>query len=791
MHIAPLGPVAGAYYLDNSRVAVIEGPVGCVSGDTEYLSPSGWVPIRDYDGGQVAIWSNGILGFDVPTDYIDEPCLAPMLRFSTCHSLSMVLTGNHRVPVYDWRGRFCVRTAERLHRKPSRHTIPINFNRPVAGMPLTENEIRLRVMIAADGCYPEAGKQCLISVRKERKKERIRALLGANGISYSEKSTNARRPTETNFAFPRPAFHKGLTADWFLASSAQLEILLDEISYWDGLFEGEDWRFSTSKKIEADVVQYAAHATGRRATISTYRHEDSSWATQYVVHIADGIKAKVDIRDWVRRDFVEERRQYCFTTSSGFWLARHRGRIFVTGNSGKTTASCLRLQRHAYEQAPGPDGVGRTRWAIVRNTKPQLKDTTIKTWLEVFPEAEYGRFYTGDDLHQTWEFKPKGHPWPIRAEFIFRALDDAADVANLLSLEVSGFYFNEVREIDEEILSHAGRRTRYLSGDRPSTWMGWIGDTNPWDTDHHLEDKLVTHPREGWAHFRQPGGMEPDAENLENLEQTEKTILLPFDDPRRREQGRLYYVKALQDYSPEDARVYVHAKRGLTRSGKPIYTEYNDIVHCRPFELDRKLPLDLGFDFGRTPACTIGQKDVRGRTRVRYEVIGERDANSTGIGIKPFGKEVLKFINKRLPGFEIGTVTGDPAGEQTDTSDNTAFKLLAAAGIIARAARTNELSVRIEVVQDGFRTLIDGEPALLIHPDCKKLRRACLDGYHYRKLQVAGNRYDDKPNKNEFSHVAEALQYELLGTGEGRRVVRSKGARKGELRVENDYSALS
>lgn len=440
--------------------------------------------------------------------------------------------------------------------------------------------------------------------------------------------------------------------------------------------------------------------------------------------------------------------------------------------SGKTTASCLRLQRHAYQQIPGSDGIGRTRFAIVRNTKPQLRDTTIKTWLELFPESIYGRFYTGDNLHQVWEFRPKGHAWPIRAEFIFRALDDAADVANLLSLEVTGFYFNEVREIDEEILAHAGRRTRFLDGDRPSTWSGWIGDTNPWDTDHHLQDKLVTNPREGWAHFIQPGGMEPDAENLDNLAQTAETILLPRGDPRRREQGRQYYVRALQDYSEEDARVYVHAKRGLTRSGKPIYTSYNDTVHCHPFELKRQMPLDLGFDFGRTPACVIGQKDVRGRTRVRYELCGD------GIGIKEFGREVLRFINQHLPGFEIGAVTGDPAGEAMDHSDNTAFMLLRAAGIHARPATTNELSVRIEAVQDGFRRLIDGEPALLIHPDCKMLRRACLDGYHYRKMNVAGNRYEDKPHKNEYSHIAEALQYLLLGTGEGRRVIRSHQAQK-------------
>jgi hypothetical protein len=93
-------------------------------------------------------------------------------------------------------------------------------------------------------------------------------------------------------------------------------------------------------------------------------------------------------------------------------------------------------------------------------------------------------------------------------------------------------------------------------------------------------------------------------------------------------------------------------------------------------------------------------------------------------------------------------------------------------------------------VQSNFRTLLDGEPALVIHPDAKILRRACLDGYHYRKLQVAGQRYDDKPNKNEYSHPAEGLQYLLLGSGEGRRVKRPKGAREGALVVESEYSAL-
>jgi len=431
--------------------------------------------------------------------------------------------------------------------------------------------------------------------------------------------------------------------------------------------------------------------------------------------------------------------------------------------SGKSTASCLRLARHAYEQVIGTDGVARTRWAIVRNTMPQLKDTTIKTWLEVFPENQYGDFAWSDKIH-LWRFRPEGFDHNIEAEFIFRALDDEKDVANLLSLEVTGFWFNELREIVREILAHAGRRTRYLNGDRPSTWSGWIGDTNSWDTQHYLQDDLVRKPK-GWKHFQQPGGMEPNAENLENLEQTEETLRLPFDDPRRRDQGRTYYIKALQDYSTEDAHVYVHAQRGRTRSGKPIYTEYNDRLHCRPFELDQRLPLLIGYDFGRTPAAVIGQLGLTGQWRIRHELCG------FDIGVKKHGEELKRFIAEKFPGFTVGPATGDPSGESQDAHDETVFVILKGAGVICRGASTNEPSIRIEAVNGAFRRLTNGEPALLIHPDCQTLRDACIDQYHYRKLKVVGNRYSDQPDKNDFSHVAEALQYLLLGGGEGRQVM--------------------
>ena len=51
--------------------------------------------------------------------------------------------------------------------------------------------------------------------------------------------------------------------------------------------------------------------------------------------------------------------------------------------SGKTRALCARIMRHAQQQRISRiTGARMSRWAVVRNTYPDLKTTTIRTWLE-------------------------------------------------------------------------------------------------------------------------------------------------------------------------------------------------------------------------------------------------------------------------------------------------------------------------------------------------------------------------------------------------------------------------
>jgi hypothetical protein len=178
--------------------------------------------------------------------------------------------------------------------------------------------------------------------------------------------------------------------------------------------------------------------------------------------------------------------------------------------SGKSTACCLEILSRAMRQAPGPDGIRRTRFAVVRNTYRELNDTTRKTFEQWIPDALGA--WNEQDFSFTMEFRD------VRCEVLFRALDRPEDVKKLLSLELTGCYFNEIREIAKAVFDGmTGRVGRYPSKNQGGpTWWGVWGDTNPWHTGH-WGYKLFKHPPKGYRLFKQPGGRSGDAENTENL----------------------------------------------------------------------------------------------------------------------------------------------------------------------------------------------------------------------------------------------------------------------------------
>ena len=95
-----------------------------------------------------------------------------------------------------------------------------------------------------------------------------------------------------------------------------------------------------------------------------------------------------------------------------------------------------------------------------------------------------------------------------------------------------------------------------------------------------------------------------------------------------------------------------------------------------------------------------------------------------------------------------------------DKAEKTCFDILRGKGIAIRAGEQN-LTIRLESVRKPLNTLRNGKPQLQISPRCEMLRKGFMGRYQYRRVKVAGSaeRYHDEPEKNEYSHPHDALQY--------------------------------
>jgi hypothetical protein len=283
-------------------------------------------------------------------------------------------------------------------------------------------------------------------------------------------------------------------------------------------------------------------------------------------------------------------------------------------------------------------------------------------------------------------------------------------------------------------------------------------DTNPPDSDHWWYRIFEEERPSNWQQFVQPSGLSADAENVHNL-------------------PPLYYENMITGKDQEWINVYVHGKYGFLSDGKPIYPEYNDSIHSTSDEFEPLSKLYVGIDFGLTPAAVVLQQSATGQVQVIDELC------TFDMGAVNFGK----ILKQKLSRYKDATfeIYGDPAGEQrAQTDETTPFQILWNLGLEAWPCHTNDFTIRREAVADLFMRLdFSGKPALVFGPNCKVLRKAHAGGYKMRRVQVTGEeRYQDKPDKNKYSHVAEALQYAILGLMGDDRVIGGYG------KQEIDYS---
>ena len=451
-------------------------------------------------------------------------------------------------------------------------------------------------------------------------------------------------------------------------------------------------------------------------------------------------------------------------TIKNFILSHKMGELFydwIVGpvGSGKTTGIFFKLVYMAKLQAPSPDGIRRTRAVVVRNTMPQLKDTTMVSWGYWFKAGAAGHWNVTDKIF-TLRFGD------VECEVLFRALDTPDDVARVLSLEINFAILDEFVEIPKAIIDALSARLgryRQPDGTQVTIWGMW-GSSNPstednWWFDYLHSDGVILKTtgvlgvqRQEFDHvakygfeanssyFHQPSGFAPDAENIENLPG-----------------GRGYYNNAAKNKSDAWVKQFIEAQWGFSISGQPVVAQFREELHCskRPLEWNKHKPLIISLDPGIAgSAMLVGQEDYDGRLCVYKELVQE------GYGAQRLIEErLIPMLRQDFHGADVIIVPDPAANNRTPTDEGTVVKVFKRYFTVD-CESNNRFPLRLNAIEHFTSKLIAGIGAVQIDKaGCPILVRALKGGWRYTADVKKDILKGSDPEKNPFSHVGDAFGY--------------------------------
>ena len=394
-------------------------------------------------------------------------------------------------------------------------------------------------------------------------------------------------------------------------------------------------------------------------------------------------------------------------------------------------------------------------------------------------------------------------------ELVFLALDREEDVNKLQSLELTGCHINEAAEIPQAVhqmlKSRIDRFPAEMNGGAVSPFI--IADYNSVPTDHwlyHLAEEVqpVKH-----SFYHQPpalnithggdGGIvdangnyykvNPSADNLGHFvagtidaPPTPKSIWYPDRNQWWvRHLSEDYYADQVHGADPDWVNVMILNNYGEVRAGKPVYPEYLDGVHfderlLKPLD---GVPIIIGMDMGLTPAAAFMQLSPTGQLLIFDEIVTE------DCSIHKFCEDYLKPHIFNVYPKHTFTLIIDPAAVQRSQNDlKSAAEIIGGSppvgsGLPYRLALSNNELKRREAVVYFLRKL----NGFSIGPNCQFIRKGFISGYAYDKKRIAvanvratagSEMFKEKPGKNIFSHIHDAVQYGALELSEGRSVRR-------------------
>lgn len=380
-------------------LTLVTGRPGCVSADTEFFDGGKWKRIDRYEPGDKVLQYNadGTAELVEPLQYHKYPCEWFWKIRTYNGSVDQVVSDEHNLVYITSKGRLkkqSVHDVLRLHNVSKGGFgggFITTFCYNGTGLPLSDEELRVMCAVICDGTFPKLknlahkrAKKARINLKKQRKKDRLRVLLHDAGIGWEEHEWNKQDPGYTNFTFFAPVRTKVFDEEWYRCSNHQLKVVAEEIIFWDGHIDSKGrTSFSTTVKENADFIQFAFSAIGRRASISINDrvgklHSNTKYAyksIEYSVHVTKKENQLCGLRSYSKGKLhipqvkSKDGFKYCFSVPSGMLVLRRNNTINITGNSGKTSF-LYQLICNTLEQ-------NRPAWIFSR----ELPDFMSKSWL--------------------------------------------------------------------------------------------------------------------------------------------------------------------------------------------------------------------------------------------------------------------------------------------------------------------------------------------------------------------------------------------------------------------------
>lgn len=348
-----------------NNVLLIHAGAGCVDCDTEFFTGTEWKRIADYQLGDKVLQYNedGTAELVKPLRYIKQPT-ERLYHFETKYGLDQTLSLNHNVYYETYNGVRYLKPLSDIQDKIKQGCFNgrflTTFSYTGKGIDYTDDELRLMVAVFADGSFysnvkdspnAESYKRCRFHLKKERKKERLEYLLSNLGCSYRKKQSAASGYDDYYVDVKERIKH--FPKEWYNCTQHQLEIITDEIVYWDCDYNKKN-RYSTNNKGDADFVQFAFSATGKRATIAINDRNGQDYHTCGKIYTRKSIEYSVSWTERTKVGMTMDHRpnhsitklkevetsdgfEYCFTVPSHLLVLRRNNKIFITGNCGKTS----------------------------------------------------------------------------------------------------------------------------------------------------------------------------------------------------------------------------------------------------------------------------------------------------------------------------------------------------------------------------------------------------------------------------------------------------------------------